>query len=465
MPNHDVLDVDLDGPSKRSNWRARVTVIIGLLALIGAAAAVLQMTDTNGTNDPDAIDQTPDDEEDTVLGEVVVEIQSAGRADGLDSLRMPMVASPNDGLVDGQQVALSAAGFQPNTTIATVQCAATPGSIGGESNCDVGNYTLHSSDENGEIKVRMTVRRYISTANGEVDCANPGEFQCVIAAANISDYDESATADVWFDPTVDGERGPIIEVSQLDGLHDGDIVTVSGTGFPPDAPVIVGQCIVGGSWSIYGCWDLDARLADVVADSQGSFSVEANVRRVANGNQDCFASLYGCRIAARADVTPFELGDGTATNPVRLWFDGTTQPDDLAYGVAYSLNPDRNLADGEVVTLAMSNLTILAECTEHELLDADGDVVEVWADCREVPLTDGTVTAMQCVDLAAGEEYCTDAVELEVADGTASGSVTVQRFFLRESGERVDCAEPGRICELRLGGDIAGYVPLRFAGD
>ncbi|MEM9466521.1 MAG: neocarzinostatin apoprotein domain-containing protein [Actinomycetota bacterium] len=460
MATDQVLEIDFDAPEPGRRWATRLAVVVGSVALFAAAFAIARAGDPDEPS-PDAFE---DDTDDVTAGEVVVEIQSAGRADGLDSLRMPMVASPNDGLIDEQEVALSASGFQAGVGVAAVQCAAIPGSLGGENNCDVGNYTLHSSDDDGAIAFSVTVRRYISTASGEVDCANPGQFQCVIAVANISDYDESATADVWFDPTVDGVRGPVIDVANTDGLADGSAVSVVGSGFPADAPVIVGQCIIGGSSSIFGCWDETARLADVVADADGAFAVEVEVERVTFDNQDCFGSLYGCRIAARTDLEPFALGDGTATNPVRIWFDGTTAPTDLEWGIAYAMNPDRDLADGEVVNLALANLTTF-DCVEEELIGENGERIVYAGNCEEVPIQEGTVLAMQCGDLALGEEYCTDAVEIDISDGTARGEVSVQRFFLRDSGEQVDCAEPGRICELRLTGDIAGHVPLRFAGD
>ena len=458
MVTDHIVDIEFGAPERRSPWRIRVAVILGAVALLALAVVVARPTD-DADGDPQA------DDGDTVVGEVVVEIESAGRADGVDSLRMPMIATPNDGLVDGQEILLSASGFGPGATVATVQCAAIPGSIGGENDCDVGNYTLDNANEDGEVALSTTVRRYVSTSSGQVDCANPGGLQCVVAVANISDYDESATADLWFDPTVEGVRGPVIELSATDALNDGDVVTVTGSGFPADAPVVVGECIVGGGWSIIGCWNPSSELARTIADADGRFTVEVEVARVTPDGSDCFGNLYGCRIAARADLTPFTLGDGSATNPVRIWFDGTTPPTDLEWGIAYAMNPDRDLVDGEIVALSLGNLTTTGACVEEELLDSDGEVVAIWADCEEIPLEEGIVLAAQCVDLALGEEYCTDPVELAIVDGTANGEVAVQRFFMRDSGERVDCAEPGRICELRLTGDIAGHVPLRFAGD
>ncbi|MEM8707255.1 MAG: neocarzinostatin apoprotein domain-containing protein [Actinomycetota bacterium] len=460
MSVNEILDVDLDTPRRESPWGGRLLVFLGLVAFVAVGVALVR----GGADEPPDDDAAETDEDDGRI--VTIEVESAGRADGVDSLRMPMRAVPDDGLIDGQVVELYAEGFAPATSVAMVQCVGIDGTPGGEGNCDVGNYTLGGSDESGTVSATMTVRRFITTTNaGAVDCADPGAFQCVVVVANIADYDESATANVWFDPEVAGRRGPAITVSATDDLDDGQIVTVTGSGFPADATVIVGECVVGGtSYGIQGCWGTDTRLADVIADGEGAFTVDVAVRRVAHG-VDCFGNPYGCRIAARADAVPFQLGDGSATNPVRLWFDGTEPPEDIEFGVAYALNPDRDLTDGETVVLALGNLTTTGDCLTETFLDEDGVEFEAITSCELVPLEAGVVVVQQCVDLAAGEEYCTDAVEVAVSAGAATADVTVQRFFERASGELVDCAQTGRLCELRLGGDLNGFVPLRFATD
>ena len=66
---------------------------------------------------------------------------------------------------------------------------------------------------------------------------------------------------------------------------------MTGTGFPAEAPVVVGECVVGGpAYGLGGCWSLDMRLADVVADADGAFVVDVAVRRVAHGSVDCFVN-------------------------------------------------------------------------------------------------------------------------------------------------------------------------------
>ena len=90
---------------------------------------------------------------------------------------------------------------------------------------------------------------------------------------------------------------------------------------------------------------------------------------------------------------------------------------------------------------------------------------QVEAACEPVPVEAGTILVAQCADLAAGEEYCGETIEVELTDGVAEATVILQRMFVRESGEIVDCAEVGRQCEIRLWGAVSGHVPLRFAAD
>ena len=472
--SNELLDVRIDGgePNRTRSAVTRIVIFVVLIVVAGVAITLLRDAAPDPPPEDAAADDvveeiddiTEDDRPDVEVDETVtVFIESAGRADGVDSLRLPMLATPDDGLVDGQEIRLQATGFTPQASVAIVMCAGTDGAPGGEGSCDVGGYTLAGADEGGAIDLTMSVRRFISTASfGQLDCANPGAFQCVAVVANIADYDESAVANLWFDPSVDGVPGPVIEVSRVDGLADGDTVTVTGSGFPAGGPVVVGQCVVGGTrFGIQGCFSGDAVLAQVDADAGGAFSIDVQVRRVAHGDVDCFANAYGCRIAARADIGAFDLGDGTAANPTRLWFDGTAPLPDIEYGVAYAMSPDRDLADGESIDLVLGNLQTKGDCQTHEFTYDDG-TVETWEECSLVPLDDGSLVVQQCVDLAAGEEYCTDAVTVSVVGGQAEISIALQRFFTRDDGSTVDCAEPGRQCELRIGGDVEGYVPLRF---
>ncbi len=466
------MDIELESARTDHGWTQRLIVLSGVGALFAAVALAVWLSsgneatgvDEDATPEPDREElrdaDQPDDD-----GPVVIEIEYGGRFTGVDSLRLPLLISPDDGLVDGQIVTVTAEDLSPHATVGVVQCAGEEGNPRGEGSCDIGDYTLANTDENGRVATQVTVRRFISNAYGEIDCAAPGELACAIAVANIADYDESAVGRIWFDPTVEGVRAPTITVDRSDGLHDGDSVSVSGANFVPGEPVVVGQCVIGGSWSIFGCWEQSRRMADAVADDNGAFEVTVEVSRILDGGLDCFSNQYGCRIAARTTTTDFLLGDGTAANPVRLFFDGTTLPENLEWGIAYALAPDRDLTDGEQVVLRLANLE-RSLCEDPEFFE-ELQQSEDWDPliCEPVLIETGVVEVQQCVDLAAEEEYCTDTVAVEIVEGAAEITMSVQREFERTSGELVDCAEPGRQCELRITGDIHGYVPLRFRGD
>lgn len=486
--NSGPVDVYFEPAAPRRLWGSRLIALALLVLFAAAGVALTQLAgddEPNATEDPapDAeVDETPDPEDEpeevaddeetpdvvTDLEPVALEVDVAGRFTGIDSLQFPLQVSPDDGLVDGQAVQLMADGFAPNITVAAVQCAGIEGEPRGEGSCDVGNYVLHHANENGAVNAPFAVRRFISNASGEVDCADPGEQRCTIVVADINDYDNSALAQVWFDPAVDGARAPTITLDRLDDLENGDTVVVTGTNFVPDEPVVVGQCVIGGSWSIFNCWIDDHLVGETIADADGGFMIEVQVARTVSAGGDCFGSPYGCRIAARTATEAFDLGDGTAANPVRIWFDGSELPADPGSSTAFALNPDRDLQDGETVVIRLANIQ-QSPCVDESYRDTIQDVglaqEEVEAACLRILVESGTILVAQCVDLAAGEEYCGETIEVELADGVAEATVSLQRVFVRESGEAVDCAEIGRQCEIRLWGAVSGHVPLRFAAD
>ena len=115
MASDQLLDISFGAPEPRRSWWSRLVVVLGTLVLVAGVAVIARSGDDDDPEPDAAEDDAP-----TETGEVVVEIQSAGWADSLDPLRMPMIASPNDGLIDGQEISLTAAGFQPGVIVAAV---------------------------------------------------------------------------------------------------------------------------------------------------------------------------------------------------------------------------------------------------------------------------------------------------------------------------------------------------------
>lgn len=92
----------------------------------------------------------------------------------------PPVATvdPSTGLTDGQRVAVTGSGFEPDSGIAVIQCAV--GGPGDGSACDLSSLTYAPSDAQGNVRASFTVRASLHTSGGTVDCAAaPGT--CMVA--------------------------------------------------------------------------------------------------------------------------------------------------------------------------------------------------------------------------------------------------------------------------------------------
>ena len=412
----DILDVDFDRPA--THWRGRALALLGIVALIAVGLVIVA---NSGDDDPTASDDAPPPQDESVSIEVD-EVDASGRYDGLDSIRLPLEVTPDEGLIDGQTVTARGTGFSPGAMVAVIQCAGL-GEQGSADNCDLSNYQLGSADQQGNVDMSTTVHRYISNGTGEMDCASP-DVSCAVAIGNINNYDESGVADVWFDGNVDGVRSPFINVDQTEGVQDGDVLTVTGGNFTAGETVVLSQCVIGGSYGFESCFTQELQSGTAVVEADGTFSATVVARRdLANGwGIDCFVDPYGCRIAARADTD--------APNPVRIYFDGSigTEP-------SYSMVPSGGLVDGSIVRL---------------------DVFGMPAD--------GPHTVSQCADGGPRGEFCTELGSIEVLGGVGVAEVAVVQTLIN-GDDSIDCAEPARVCYLQLGGELIDLVrgPLRFA--
>ena len=383
MTDIETVDVDLEPSPRRRGGRERIFVVVGLGFFIAiGAAAVLAMRDNpprEGASEegpaPDETSPDPEADAESPDGPAVAEIEPAGRYDGLDSIRLPLELEPDTDLVDGDVVRARGAGFTPRASVAIIQCAGADGA-GSVENCDLSNYILGSADDQGYVDMTITVRRYISTGDGEIDCAVDDDVNCAVAIGNISNYDESGVATVWFDGNVDGKRSPVITVEPTTGLRDGDPLVVTGANFAPGDTVQLSQCVIGGSWSFSGCFSSGFVTDTVTADGDGSFTATVSAtRHLASGSDfDCVDDVYGCRLAAH--------GVSDAPNPVRLHYDASVRS---PRGVSFTFAPGYDLLDQTTLTVGLA----------------------------QVP-ADGTVELVQCVDQGAIGVTCGEVVTAEV---------------------------------------------------
>lgn len=412
----DVLDVDFERPPSR--WRGRLVALVGVAALVGAG--LLVAANASGTDEPPSSDATPPPENETAPIEVQ-DVDAAGRYDGLDSVRLPLEVTPDDGLTDGQAIRARGTGFSPGATVAIIQCAGLGGD-GSADNCDLSNYQLGNANEDGYVDMELIVHRYIANGGGEMDCAAP-DTNCAVAIGNIADYDESGVANVWFDGNVEGVRSPFISVDPVDGVNDGDTLTVTGGNFTPGDIVTLTQCVIGGSYSFGSCFSEDLQAGTVEVAADGTFSAPFVARRdLTSRGIDCYTDPYGCRVAA--------TGTTDAPNPVRIYFDGS-----IGSEPSYAIAPSGGLADGSVVRLDLFGMP-----------------------------ADGTFGVLQCADGGPRGEFCADLGPVTIVGGVAALDLSVVQT-VANGDDTIDCAQPARSCYLRLDGELAETIrgPLRFA--
>jgi Neocarzinostatin family len=222
---------------------------------------------------------------------------------------------PSTDLVDGQSIRYEGSGFAPGSTWAVLQCI--PGAtdvFGVLTKCAI----THSvaADATGSFSGFVTVARTFRTMSGTqtVDCATVAEG-CAVSVFDGSSMVIDALI-AFRDPSI---PRPEITVSPASRLEDGDVVTVTGSGFPAGVGVTVAQCVADRPTTADWCDDRPPVSAS--ADATGAFVAEVTTHRgitTPSGQvTDCAADEFTttCAIAA---FTP----DGAfgATAPIALTF-------------------------------------------------------------------------------------------------------------------------------------------------
>jgi hypothetical protein len=225
--------------------------------------------------------------------------------------RPTLQASPTTGLVNRQSVSLSGTGYPPNEEIQVAVCP--------PSTLDVPPFPpftfpcmfvgFATTDTLGSFTLTVKVVRVMPGSDGpDVDCATTA---CVLRAASYLDALGSVDLPIEFDASVPAPPPlPELTVTPTIGLDDGQLVTVTGIGFSPSAPVDLAECRT----PLFSEQDCDASSYDTVTtDGNGGFRAELAVRRVvtiAGETLDCGAVANRCAIAANPDEF-FQFGEYT----------------------------------------------------------------------------------------------------------------------------------------------------------
>lgn len=235
------------------------------------------------------------------------------------------------------------------------------------------------------------------------------------------------------------------------GLHDGDEVTVSASGFVPGESVGLVQCAreAGGPTpetrgGADGCYI--SQYTNLTADDQGAATGTYRVRRILTtpltGTVDCAAEVGRCMVAMGA-ISDYDRSGG---HPIEFATD--VAPVEVPTATVV---PSEDLADGQTVHVSVDGMVPDQVAT---LEVCSSDPLACWSTGRPVR--------------AAIEDGYSETLGLQVdRDGHLEGDVAVWRFLPgSEPGTYVDCAVSR--CALRIAGTPGTApppVPLHFRGD
>lgn len=230
----------------------------------------------------------------SALGAPLLATSTASAADA-----PTLTASATDALHGDQTITLSGAGHDANSTATILECS----SLSGATGCDLTNIVTAPTDASGAFSnVSFTLA---SGAVGDGYC--PGKTagsQCyLIATTNPADPSKAAVLPIKF--------APVVEVTPSTDLENGDVVTVSGYGYPAKSQsVTVLQCAnpPGASTCNIGGFVAGTTTTD------GTFSdVKVTIATGTIGSSGVCDASNPCLIVASTDATGMDPNQsGTA---------------------------------------------------------------------------------------------------------------------------------------------------------
>lgn len=442
--------VIVDHREHRRRPRGRRLAFVACLAL--AIGSVALLSGLGGEEGLGPVVVLPEPEDGTLA--------LAAPTDGRESMGLPLAVAPATELTDVQAVDVTGEGFDPGESVGVVQCAVEAARLdrGGEAAgidaCDIAPYTALTADQNGFIGGSYKVQRALTTAwTGTIDCAErPG--RCILAAGALSDYDRSGGFPIAFATGgLQPLQVPSLVVTPADELVDGDVVRITGAGFPTGSAVSLELCSLdpASCWNIgesqgeppdqdgNGGWVSYGPAVGAVADGAGTFDVVTEVWRYFPGPTvgtyvDCATSP--CAIRARAMAE--EGADSTVSSPpARLRFVAGGEPPSPA---ALSVAPREDVATGDRFTVAGSGFV-------------PGSFLLV-THCATPSMGDGPPITCAGVDHAPPEigEDGTFELSADLPPLEAWGSTECDGNgpCAAETAEAIDCADDAWRCDIRV---------------
>ena len=229
-----------------------------------------------------------------------------------------LTASPSTGLVDGQWIDVSGAGFDGNPALPDSQlaeiflCRSDAVDLSG---CDPDNAYFVSINDDGTLQQGFRVDASIYTESGNFDCRSAVQA-CKIGVGLIVDVDKSVFVPIDFHPSAPLLPAVTASVTPTTGLVDGQEVSVSGEHLFPLFDSLVVQC---GSAAIVpaGCdFDHAQRSIPVAADGtiETTYSVRSSFRAGTGEDYDCVGAADPCVMLVSISAT--ESPDRLSTVPL-----------------------------------------------------------------------------------------------------------------------------------------------------
>lgn len=332
--------------------------------------------------------------------------------------RPAITIDPSADLVDGQKVHVTVVGLDGGGGVQVLQCAPD-----GDRCLSIG-FAAPGTTGPVELDVQLDARLWFGD-DATIDCRVE---RCTLVASSFPNL-ERAVAQLHFDPDAPFAPSPVLEGSPDSDLVDGQVIDLSGHGFPAGLGYVVaavepagpGQASMpavecrGGGTSFGDCDFATVQRVTVADDGTvaGRFQVDAVLDTEA-GPIDCRTDHRGCEVRTGVVGSPFKQG------VLSLGFDADAP---LAPPPTFSVEPAADLTDGQVVQVRGDGLPI-----------------------------DRTVLVLQC---AAGQAFppgCYMSISAADADGDGhvQVGVPVQRVLSQAFAEPIDCAAGPDACELVL---------------
>lgn len=411
----DMVELSNKPATSRAPLTGRLLGLAAVLVLVGGIAAAFLTGD----------DKKPESQDVAIAPVAAIPVQPIGAEDGtFESLRHPVVATPFEGLNDGDMVTVTGANFPPNDSLLIVQCWLV-GERGSAETCDVADLEQGFTADDGTFEATFPVRRFMSIGGETKDCAESTVDEgCYLAIAAASNYDESGITPLFFLPDGGGTPPPVLNADVTNNLRDGDEVLVTGSGFLPDEVVSLVQCSIGGLTSVSGCAGVNT-VFTTTASPDGEIAAFVPVRRTVLSHE----GLVDCAVTACQLLSPRI----PSSNLILIEFDpdGTigTLPD-------ITVEPSTDLVDGQSI-----------------------DVMGF-----DLPFADGPVYVSQCVDADNGA--CGERVAAEITDGRFTQDFRVSRRIDGfDSGQPdTDCVLSTCVLRVFVSGSTLTDIPMEFKG-